>query len=127
MKRRFILRNKQIIERASEFVAGLPVDDERPLEIVIQPHRSKRTLEQNAYYWQLITDIANYIGDDKESVAWEMKARFLEPVKVVDLPDGSKAAIYPSTADMTVKELTEYCEMIEAFAVRELGFVRMAS
>ncbi|MDX8401732.1 MAG: recombination protein NinB [Mariprofundaceae bacterium] len=123
MKRRFVIRNREIAERAAEFVRGLPVQ-ERPLEVVVRPYRSKRTLEQNAYYWRLIADIAHFIGDDKESVALEMKARFLEPVKVVDLPDGSKAAVYPSSADMTVGELAEFCEKIEAWAVHELGFRR---
>lgn len=124
MKRRFVLRNKQIAELASKFIINLPINDP-PLEVVIRPHKSKRTLDQNAYYWKLIKDIADFIGDDKESVSLEMKARFLEPSKLVQLPDGSKAAIYPSTADMTVKELAQFCEMIESWAIRELGFRRV--
>ncbi|RME35808.1 MAG: hypothetical protein D6794_09225 [Deltaproteobacteria bacterium] len=125
-KRRFVIRSREIAERAAEFVRGLPIR-ERPLEVVVRPHKSKRSLEQNAYYWQLIGEIADFMGDDKRSVSLEMKARFLEPVKIVRLSDGSQAAIYPSTADMTVKELAAFCEMIEAFAIRELGFVRMVA
>ncbi len=127
VKRRFVLRNREIIERLIAFLLSLPLDDDRPLEVVIRPYRSKRTLEQNAYYWRLIGEIADFTGDDKESVSLERKARFLAPVKVVELPDGSKAAAFPSTADMTVKELATFCEIIEAWAVRELGFRRMVA
>ena len=126
MKRRFVLRNQQIAENAARFIVGLAVNDDVPLlEVVVRPYRSKRSLEQNAYYWKLITEIADFIGDDKESVSLQMKAKFLEPLKIVPLSDGSKAAVFPSTADMTVRELATFCEMIEAWAVRELGFRRM--
>lgn len=127
VRKRFVGRSREILERASAFVRGLPVDEKRPLEVVIRPYRSKRTLEQNAYYWRLIGEIADFTGDDKESVSLEMKAKFLEPARVVELPDGSKAAAFPSTADMTVKELATFCEMIEAWAVRELGFRKMVA
>jgi len=126
VRSRFIIRNRQIAERAAEVVKNLPIEDP-PLELVIRTYKLKRSLEQNAYYWKLIGDIADFIGDDKESVSLEMKAKFLEPVKIVPLADGSKAAIYPSTADMTVKKLATFCEMIEAWAIRELGFRRMVA
>jgi len=121
MKKRFVLRNEAAIEAAAAFVLGISPDAKRPLEVVIQPHRSRRTLEQNAKLHALLLLIADHTGDDLESVKLAMKARFLAPRAIVELPDGSKAAVYPSTATMNTAELAEFIQRIEAFAATELG------
>ncbi len=127
MNHRFIIRNHMIAARAAEAVINLTVGDDKPMEVVIRLHKSKRTLEQNAYLHKLLHDIAEFSGDNIESVKIEMKARFLEPVTQVPMPDGRVYVVYPSTADMNVRELSEFCERIEAFAITELGFRRMAA
>ena len=47
-----------------------------PLQIIqwfeIKEKRKKRSLSQNSYAWQLITEIGNLIGKSKEEVYFEM-------------------------------------------------------
>lgn len=42
----------------------------------IKPYREKRSLNANAYAWALITEIANLLRTDKESVYLEMLKRY---------------------------------------------------
>jgi len=123
--RRFILRNDPIKERAADFVRTFqPANDGDIFECVVRKVKSKRTLEQNAYLHKLFSDIADFTGDTKKEIKFLMKAEMLEPVFERKLPNGNTMVEYPSTADMSVKELTEFAERVEAFAITELGFVR---
>ena len=123
MNKRFIIRNRQIAERAADCVRVLPVED-KPLEVIVRPVKSKRSLDLNDYYWKLIRDIATFTGDSVDATSIDMKAEFLTPLSEKALPDGRIFVQYKSTADMGVRELTEFCEKIESFAITELGFVR---
>jgi len=122
--RRFILRNEQIKKRVADFVLSFAPDDGCLYEVIFRKVKSKRTLEQNAYLHKLFSDIADFTGDTKKSVKFDMKVEMLEPTIQRRRKDGELATEYPSTADMSVRELTEFAERVEAFAITELGFVR---
>jgi len=123
-RRRFVIRSREIAERAAEFVLGLPMR-EQLFEVVVRLYRSRRTLEQNDYYWKLVRDIANFVGEPRVTVMSDiLKAEILEPIRVYQTLKGETHKVYPHTSNMTVKELATFCEMIEAFAIQELGFVR---
>ncbi len=68
----FIIRNHMIAARAADAVINLPVGDDKPMEVVIRLHKSKRTLDQNAYLHKLLHDIADFAGDNIESVKIEI-------------------------------------------------------
>ena len=132
MKKRVILRSTELVTRAwSLMVEALKemLDGEPVLhEVIIRPYKTKRSLEQNAYYWKLVSDIADFMGEDgktgREYVSMLMKQEFLEPTTKIKLPSGDIYVTYPSTSDMTVKQLAEFCEKIERWAVVNLGFER---
>jgi len=133
MKKRVILRTTEMIKLIEQYAGQAlaeRVDGEPVLhEVTIRPHKSKRSLEQNAYYWKLITDICMHLCGDKSKTATEkqsmdMKVEFLEPLTKTPLPDGRFYVTYKSTADMTIKELAEFCECVERWAIVELGFER---
>jgi len=131
MKRKIILRDSKLVERASEVMtqAMEEKDDsgESMLhEVLIRPYKSTRTLEQNAYLHKLLADIADYTGDDLESTKLQMKSELLEPLAKHKLSNGDYYVTYPSTANMNTKQLAAFCEAIEVWAMHNLGFVRNA-
>lgn len=123
MKRKIILRSEELCNRAVEVVMWMH-REEGLHEMIIQPYKAKRTLEQNAYLHKLLADIANFTGDSLASTKSDMKQEFLEPLSRRQMKNGDWQVEYPSTADMNTKELSEFCEKIEAWAITELGFVR---
>ena len=46
----------------------LELDDEKSYDFEIKEHRKKRSLNANAYAWELITQIAYVVGTTKEDV-----------------------------------------------------------
>lgn len=108
---RYILRNRIIVERAIDALDGLPVDDEKPLEVVVQPYRKHRTLAQNACFHALCADMSRQwfemTGDwkspevFKELVKQELLGRTSEEV------DGRVVEITRHTSDLTVAEFAD--------------------
>jgi len=76
---------KAMARWCSTFANGSHVD------IVIRKHSSKRTLDQNAYYWGVVVPIlADFIGhDNTEDMHTELKEKFnpvpskLDPTKMI--------------------------------------------
>ena len=75
----------------------------------------KRSLEQNRYYWAVLTDISEQVvpGRAYEPSVWHeyLRALFL-PERMVELPDGSVKMIEASTSELRVNEFTEYLEKV---------------
>ena len=57
---KYFLRSPDIRTRASQLVASLPVDQDKPL--VIEIKELTRTLAQNALFWAVMTDIAEQVN-----------------------------------------------------------------
>lgn len=59
--RKYVLRSDVIVESAREFIGELPRE---PLyEVVIREFKDKRSLDQNAFYWdQVVTPAADHFG-----------------------------------------------------------------
>ena len=65
--------DKQVNILNEEFT-NLQAKDE--IEIEIKPYREKRTMTQNAYYWQLVTKLANVLRTSKEELHFELLKRY---------------------------------------------------
>lgn len=93
---------KQLVESAAD---GMVLDIRKP----------KRSLDQNRYYWAILTDISEQIvpGKAYEPSMWHeyLRALFL-PEKMVELPDGSLKMLEASTSELRVNEFTEYLEKV---------------
>jgi hypothetical protein len=77
---------------------------------------TRRSLEQNAYYWGIVVDIpAQYTGYTPEEMHEAFKIMFLK-VKRQGLPDTVR-----STATLTIEEMMQYIDSIQKWAATELG------
>jgi hypothetical protein len=89
-------------------------------QATIVEKKSKRTLDQNARYWKLITDFGEYCGYDREEMHQEVGRRFLTYEKT--MPNGDIKKFVKSTTKLTTKEMAELQEHIERVAAQQ-GFI----
>lgn len=83
MKKVFILRNKNVVDYACEYIRSQPIDENSPKKVVVDD--LTRTGEQNAKFHAICGDIA------KSGISWMGKARTAEQWKVL-LVSGHAAA-----------------------------------
>ncbi|MDH4319665.1 MAG: recombination protein NinB [Desulfobulbaceae bacterium] len=78
MKHTLAIKTPEIAARAQAIIASLPLD---PIhEVVIRPHKGKRSLDQNALLWKWNTYIGVELGYDSEEMHEILKAMFLPGV-----------------------------------------------
>jgi NinB protein len=119
----YVLREPIYLERCVSFLRGnwqRLAQEGKPLVCHIFPESSKRSLEQNRYYWRLLTDIADnawVFGRQFHKDAWheEFRMTFLPKLET---PTGYCAV---STASLSVKDMAEYISKIEVYACETLG------
>lgn len=123
----FILRPRddRVRRNAVEHINGL--DPEKPWQIVVGPHASKRSLAQNRLYWKWVHAIQQHLLDtagrhysDKQIHAW-LREKFL-PTEVVEIKGEVKEA-RKSTADLNTKEMSKYLNDIDMYCAAELDLV----
>jgi hypothetical protein len=86
MKTTIILSSAELKRRAVAVIETLPLDG--PVhEVVIRPYKKNRSLEQNAFYWDILTIIGNALGESKEAVAERYKDKFLVQIYERDDPE----------------------------------------
>jgi uncharacterized protein (DUF2344 family) len=95
------------------------LDDNQLWKVVISKHKSMRSLDQNEYYWELITQLANDIGHTKDEMHQLMTFKFLTSKKIVN---GEKIFTIKSTSKLNSKEFTEYIDNIKSWAKEYVGF-----
>lgn len=115
----------------------------KPLVVTIKPQSTKRSLNQNALYWDWLTEVQNKTGQDKEDLHFEFKKKFLisilrrddegyaEMCHAITLLKQSESEQYEavangviretSTTRLNTKQFTEYLGLIQAYASKELG------
>ena len=117
---KIILRNETLRLRAIELLERQELDPV-VLEMIIRPHKSKRTDAQNRRFHKLISMAVEYsngdlnLKEDIESFKLEMKVKFLDPIKEIPLPDGTVYVVYPSTAKMPVDKMNHFMTQVEDF------------
>ena len=123
-----LIRSELQKDTLASKIANLPVDSDHPIQVVISEQTKARNLDQNAYYWMRLGEIANqawFSGRQYHSdVLHEYCKRNVMPdmveiksgekvSKFVDSPDGH--AVIISTTQLSKKQFAEYTEMVEAF------------
>ena len=122
--RRFILRTPDIRARAAEFVAGLPVGEERPLEVVVGAYKRRRSLSQNRTFHMWVTEIANTYeethGERIAPEAWKayLKGLFLGEASAEVM--GKVVTTTRHTADLSVSEFMAFLDAVDRWAVDNL-------
>jgi hypothetical protein len=101
----------------------MAVIEEMPLEpiheVIIREHKSKRTLDQNAKMWAMLTDISKQVewhGLFLSKEEWkEMVTAALKRQKVVPGIEGGFVVLGTSTSKMSIKEMMDVIEFSYAF------------
>jgi hypothetical protein len=114
---RFVLRE----QNRDQFIAYITgMDLSQPQEVTIKPHKSARSLSQNALMWQWLTHMAHHFSGkagsfDKEDMHDLMRHKFLgydeRKIGNTELPPQLK-----STADLDVAEMHHYLSQIDMWA-----------
>lgn len=112
-EQRYILRGGAVRDNLCARIHEIP--ETPPMEVVIRPYKSKRSLEQNAKMWTLIRAIAQ--GDELEVTKDRLLMKWAG-WEVRSLPDGTE---YPvpavgGSSRLTVEQMSEFIDWLEVFA-----------
>lgn len=112
-------------ERIGQFMNDLALDlnrwnGEKPLTVTIQGKKEKRSLEQNSLLWMWYQIIADETGNDKDDIHEYLKLKFLGTVGI-EPTNGQVQYIPRSSRNQSVKEMAEYMEKIQAWALTDLN------
>ncbi|NUG49670.1 recombination protein NinB [Acinetobacter lactucae] len=146
MESRFTIKNHCDISPVTNFLNvnhAQAAAEGKPLVVTIKPQSTKRSLNQNALYWDWLTEVQNKIGQDKEDLHFEFKKKFLinilkrddesyaEMCHAITLLKQSESEQYEavangviretSTTRLNTKQFKEYLGLIQAYASKELG------
>lgn len=130
-KRVLILRTEDIRERAIALLRNVPIDAEKPLQLVVEEYRPPRKLDQNALMWAgPLRDLSEqaWFNERKYSAeVWHelLKQELLPEVFDPELcregyekwaiaPNGGRVLI-GTTTKLTVKGFAQYLEALYAF------------
>lgn len=134
-----IIREQRNIDFAIDQIKR--VDLSKPHVVKIEEFKRTRSTAQNALLWKWLTVIGDYVGETKDELHLQFKARYLMPIVLRDNLDeyaiqvhdkmnslwasGAKQEAsmikrllinYISTSWMNVKQFTEYLQEIEQYA-----------
>lgn len=119
---KYFLRSPEIRSRACQLVAGLPVDQLKPL--VIEIKEMTRSLAQNALFWAVMTDIAEQVvwhGRKLSKEDWKhvLSAALYQQDVVPNIDGNGFVVLGKSTSKMTVREMRDLIELAQAFGAEQ--------
>ncbi|MFZ4835917.1 recombination protein NinB [Rouxiella sp. Mn2063] len=120
-KQVFYLRSPQIRQNLKNFIDSLPLSTEKPLLVTIQ--QATRSLDQNAKLWATLRDISEQVvwyerKMDSESWKHVFTAALKKQVTVPGI-DGGFVVLGQSTSKMTVGEMRDLIELMNAFGAEQ--------
>lgn len=96
------------------------LEAKKVLTITVEPFRKKRSVDQNARYWAILTEISQKMPPHMDGVwysseVWHeaMKQRFL------GVKSGPFGPVTKSTKSLSVVEFSGYMDEIQAWAIDE--------
>lgn len=95
------------------------------VKLELSPPYRQRTLPENAKYWAMCTEYANYLGSTKEQVSNGVKWRACDEGlwELVDVPFSKTGKKEPkSTADSDVREMSILIDVLYRIAAED-GYV----
>jgi len=114
--KRFIFRpdnRQQILQVIANYLSAQG-DAALPLEVVVKPYKSNRSIMQNDLYWTLVSAIANDTGHSRDEIHDLCRYRFLG-MRSKEVA-GVKIEYLPSTTKLKVAEMSDYFTQCEAWA-----------
>ncbi|MDV7621666.1 recombination protein NinB [Acinetobacter baumannii] len=146
MEPRFVIKNHSDINYVTNYLNKNHAEaaiEGKPLVVTIKPDERNRSKAQNRLYWKWLHVIHKKTGNDEEQLHFEYKKKFL--INILKRDDESYAEMClaisnlrqseseqfraiadgvireTSTTRMNTTQFTEYLNLIEAFALKELG------
>lgn len=130
-RRVILLRTEQQRELALALIRNVPLDEKKPLELVVGEQQKKRGLDANALMWSgPLKDIAEQAYIDGKRFSAEVwhelaKREFLpeeydpelclkDYIKWDYMPTGERVLV-GSTTQLTVRGMAQYIEQLHAF------------
>ena len=114
-------KGELVLSDPSAWRAAVSRHKGRSVWVSVVRQSQARTMPQNKYYWSVIvSEIAGYCGEDRDSIHEYLKAKFLG-VRNVELLDGQRLELPPTTRTLTVEQMTEYIEQVRQWAATFLG------
>lgn len=87
-------------------------------EVIVRKPKSIRSMDQNEYYWEMLTAMGEYFGYDKNDMHRLMAYKFLFEMKEIK---NESVGFIRSTSDLNTKEFNEYLDNIK-FWSGQYGF-----
>ena len=93
----------------------------RNVWLTVSRQQQLKTMSQGRYYWGVVVrDIADYIGESRDTTHEYLKAMHL-PTRHVELLDGQVLQMPATTKTLTVEEFSAYIERCRVWAAQFLG------
>lgn len=99
-----------LIAKLQDLITQFP---DKNWQVLIKERQSARSVEQNSRLWELYTSIGNYLGYTAEEMHQLLGYKFLLEEKWIGK---DKITRIKSTTKLSVKDMGEYMEKIEAWA-----------
>lgn len=142
----FVIKSFSDVQRVYAYLGqhhGAAAGEGTPLIVNIQEDDKDRSKAQNKLYWKWLHEIHRKTGNDEDQLHFEFKKKFL--IGILKRDDDDYAAMClaisalkqseseqfraiadgvireTSTTRMNTTQFTEYLNLIEAFALKELG------
>ena len=140
------IQNHYDIARVANYLNmnhGRAAGDGKPLVVRVDQRQDDRSTAQNRLYWMWLGQIEKKVGQDKDSMHYEFKKKFLiyiyrrddqefaETCNAIAMLKQNECEEYRviaeqvirlcSTTKLSVKQMTEYLNYVHDFAVVKLG------
>ena len=95
------------------------LDQDKLWSVTVKPYKSTRSLDANAYYWNLVAELADYFGlKSKDEMHEVLLYKLLSEEKQIK---NLKVMTINSTTKLNQKQMNDYIERVKEFA-RGYGF-----
>ena len=90
------------------------LDQDKLWSVNVKPYKTTRSLDANAYYWNLVAELADYFGlKSKDEMHEVLLYKLLSEEKQIK---NLKVMTINSTTKLNVKQMNDYIERVKEFA-----------
>ena len=119
-KRVIVIRDDMRRQRALDVIRELKIDSDHLCEVIVKPYKKKRSVEQNARHWAILTQISDQweqkTGNKYSPETWHefFKTTFIGKDTII--VDGSPHLISKTSTTLNTMEFRDFDMQIEAWA-----------
>lgn len=89
--------------------------------VEVKKYRNSRSLEQNRYYWQIVSKISDHTGYTKDETHALLGSKFLKDHVDIQEGEGMKRyTVVKSSSSLKSDEMAKYIEEVKMWAAQEL-------